>query len=135
MKKNFFFCLLLTALLANAGKIVLVDNFDLPDMRVWNFKAPAVGGSWSKDMEITKPAGRLFVRFFQKDSLKKVEFSKPGSDKILWSAEKFDKSAVIKSTPEGQYVFRFSGEGNTGCRVEISARSQYGRMIGSTASG
>lgn len=129
MKKNFLFCLLLAALLANAGKIVLVDNFDLPDMRVWNFKAPSTAASWSKEMEITKPAGRLFVRFFQKDPLKKVEFSNPGSDKILWSAEKFDKSAVIKSTPEGQYIFRFSGEGNSGCRVEISARSQYGRMI------
>ena len=66
MKKNFLFCLLLTALLANAGKIVMVDNFDLPDMRVWNFKAPAAAASWSKEMEITKPAGRLFVRFFQK---------------------------------------------------------------------
>ncbi|MBE6362664.1 MAG: hypothetical protein E7054_03320 [Lentisphaerae bacterium] len=129
MKKNFLFCLLLTALLANAGKIVMVDNFDLPDMRVWNFKAPSTAASWSKEMEITKPAGRLFVRFFQKDSLKKIEFSTPGSSKPLWTAKKFDRSTAIKSTPAGQYVFRFSGEGNSGCRVEISARSQYGRMI------
>lgn len=114
---------------AAADKVIMEDDFRNIQLRVQNFRHPAVSGSWQKDLEIVKPAGRLYLRFFKKDSLNKVELLKSDSGKTVWQSKDFTKPQYTVSTPDGRYILRFSGKEGSECHVEVSTRSRFGRMI------
>lgn len=120
---------LLPFTLAAKDKIVQTDDFANAKQRSWSFKTPAANGNWQQDMEISKPAGRLFIRFFKSGSLKKIELFKVNSKKALWTTSNVSKSQFVKSTPQGKYLLRFSGDSGKECHVDIASRNQYGRMI------
>ena len=83
---------------AKADKVVMKDLFHNPHQRTRNITIPASQTAWQKDIEITNPAGRILLRYFAKDTLKKVELKSADSGKILWQTTDFSKPAILCST-------------------------------------
>lgn len=113
----------------SAGEVILEDDFRDMQLRMRNFRHPAASGSWQQDMEIVKSAGKLYLRFFRKDSLNKVELLKADSGKAVWQSENFAKPQYTANTPGGRYILRFSGKAGKECHVEVARRNRFGRMI------
>ena len=124
-----FAAVLFTSYGAMADKVVMKDNFLNPHQRSWSINIPAAASEWQKDIEITNPAGRILLRYFVKDALKKVELRAADSGKILWQTTDFSKPALLKTAPGKNYLLRICGKPGKNSRIDISSRNEFGRMI------
>jgi len=114
---------------AGADKVVLKDNFINPHRRSLSINIPAAASEWQKDVEITDPAGRILLRYFTRDALKKVELKSADSGKTLWQTTDFSKPAILKTAPGKNYLLRIYGIPAKTCRLDLSSRNEFGRMI------